>query len=126
MNEEEHWRQIPGFSAYEASTLGNIRRVVDFTGPGRRWPLPHTLKLSGEYIALRDDEGSYRQVRVARIIARVWIGKPPFNSAVAKHYDRDASNNEATNLAWALRPGRRADDRHGRRWMIVAKFAGVC
>lgn len=130
MNEQEHWRQIPGFSAYEASTFGNIRRVGAYTKQGRRWPLPHTIQphlgASGTrwYTTIVDDEGARREMLLAPLIALTWIGKPPYNTAVVVHLDRVDANNRADNLGWALRPAHRGLDPQ-RRWFIVARFAGV-
>jgi len=102
--QHEEWRLVLSLPAYEASSLGRMRRVP-FTGA-----MPHGgFRTYGgkEWFGAwsKVDERfqiTYRghSYKVARLICEAFHGPPPFPGAVCMHLDEDSRNNRADNLAW--------------------------
>lgn len=108
----EKWRNIPGLSHYQASSLGRVRsldRHLVFSGRWgsmRRFHRGRVLRLrprnngSGQtYWSFYSDGGAYAQVN--RAVAATFHGPPPSPSHEAAHLDGDTSNNRPENLAWS-------------------------
>ena len=96
----EKWREIPGYSAYEVSDLGRVRRRVSARG----WGAGHILRPAANrrhlYVMLSDGKGNTRKQYVHRLVALAFIGPPPFEGAYVLHHDDDPSNNTPANLYW--------------------------
>jgi hypothetical protein len=97
----EEWRPVPGYSAYEVSDQGRVRRRRGARG----WAAGHLLKpaeaRSGHrYVILAGDDGRTRKQFVHRLVATAFLGPPPFEGALVLHQDDDPSNNTAGNLYW--------------------------
>jgi hypothetical protein len=106
----EIWNSIPGYSRYEASTLGQIRNRV--TGK--------TLKpgpaVGGVYRTLDivDDSGRRASRYVHVLVAATFHGAKPFPAAQVRHLDGDGANNAAWNLSWGTAAQNAQDKRlHG-------------
>jgi hypothetical protein len=98
------WKQIPGFSSYEASDTGLIRRshAVSVRHPITMAPLrPRALKRGHSYVNIRNDDGVIKSVYVHRLIAMAFLGPPPSPKHQVAHWDGDATNNHLPNLRWA-------------------------
>ena len=113
------WRTIPGFGEYEVSNRGDVRRSV----PRTNWPAGHLLKparsKSGHlYVMLAARPGANRSTKqyVHRLVARAFLGEPPFPNACALHADDDPSNNSVANLRWGTRKDNYADRMKNRGW----------
>lgn len=90
--EEEEWRGIPGFSTWEASSLGRFRR----SGVER---IPFNGKKGRRYLELREP-GSKARGTAASFILLAFVGpRPPGYFAV--HLDDNLENERLDNLAWA-------------------------
>lgn len=102
------WKTIPGFSLYEISNTGLIRRSVKFDHkgkPGRRQKPGQTLKLNtggAHYLSatLASDDGYIGRVHSHRLVAIAFIGPPPFKGAKVLHKDDNKLNNSVENLYW--------------------------
>ena len=87
----EQWKKIPGFEAYEASTLGNIRNA-------RGHILKTWLDGGRHYYQIRFGRG--KNYSVHRLIALTFIpevdGKP-----YVDHINQNKTDNRVENLRWA-------------------------
>lgn len=100
----EVWKVAPGFSAYEVSSLGRIRRVREYETKGRRHDLPYILTPnSAGRVKLRSDKYRVVQVSLARLVALAF--NPPSRPRLTlRHADGDTHNMRADNLMWTLHP----------------------
>lgn len=89
IEEEEQWKDIPGFVGYEASTLGRVRNK-------------NSLKILGGSIII----SGYVKFHVGkstlahRLIASTWIPNPE-NKPTVNHKNSIRHDNRAENLEWA-------------------------
>jgi hypothetical protein len=96
------WRPVHGWTAYEVSNCGQVRRVKSGprTRPGR------LLKLSPTrygYLRVALYGGGRKQCcHVHSLVARAFIGECPPDMTV-DHLDGDKLNNHATNLEYVTR-----------------------
>lgn len=112
MGEAEEWRAVPGWSAYEVSSLGRVRRIVRATGfggggfRGVRKPYP------GEYghlwLMLRQD-GRRARFPVHRLVLLAFVGPQPSPRHQGAHNDGDPANNAPANLRWATQSENQMD-----------------
>jgi len=101
--EEEEWRDIPGFPGCQASSLGRVR-ADRYGRAGRVFRRLALMKPSeGGYgywvIGLRRGPGDIVQKRVHQWVALAFYGHPPAGHQV-RHLDGDRKNNRATNLKY--------------------------
>jgi len=113
----EIWRPIPGFDRYEASTLGQIRRIAR---PNGKPPLVMQLSPSGNGYRKVDlwQEGRRFRCFVHRLVFAAFRGDP--GDRLVDHRDRQRDNNRLDNLRCATFSQNRANSA-GR-----AQFRGVC
>jgi hypothetical protein len=100
---KERWREIPGFSWYEASDLGRIRSykpVNQYAEPPKRPKLMRTRRGTGGYlrVTMQDDKGEKRVVPVHLAVAWAWLGPP--RGRVVRHLDGDVTNVKKKNLKY--------------------------
>lgn len=114
----ERWRPVtyPGYGhLYEVSDLGRVRSLR-----GRRPRILSTHQPTNRYDLARlshpDHPGIPIQRGVHQLVARAFIGPPPFDGAIVRHLDGDTRNNHVTNLAW----GSQADNAADRRRHVAA------
>jgi len=105
---EECWRPAPGFPGYAVSSWGRVS--------GKRADILQQAASRGYHHVSLSVGGRVRTVRVAPLVARAFIGPPPFPGAQAAHNDGDRSNNRVSNIRWATAIDNQADvERHGNR-----------
>ncbi len=101
MSEQEVWKPIPGFSAYEVSSLGRVNRVK---AVGRRKP-PYMLQgcLNGNgyrLVHLRDENLKPHKVQITKVVAQVFLPNPEHHPCVrVKNGNKDDAR--AENLYWS-------------------------
>lgn len=111
---EEHWKTIPSFPLYQASSEGRIRRHPDhlwhcsgpFLAPGV------TKKGYLNYVLRRDN----RSVNVGGgpLVCEAFHGPKPSPDHEAAHEDGNPRNNRPDNLSWKTVSENHADKRrHG-------------
>lgn len=92
---EERWKGILGFSCYEASTSGRVRRKDN-----HRLLTPSPNILTGRlYICLVRDDGKRKNLQLARVIAQTFIEHDSEHNTV-NHKDGNILNNYVENLEW--------------------------
>lgn len=110
----EEWRTIPSFPAYEASSLGRIRRVGHFRwhGPGSILKTPISRCTGYQRVTLIGPFGR-TDVNVHVAVCEAFHGPRPNGMQVA-HSDGSRTNNKPSNLRWAT-PSENQKDRinHG-------------
>lgn len=116
----EIWKSIPGFSFYEASSLGRIRRSVGGNGAVSGRVLSPGV-VSGYLKVSPFINGVGKQVSVHRLVALAFHGVPDGERQV-NHIDGNKRNNTPSNLEWvtasenvrhAFRTGLRVSPRAG-------------
>ena len=116
--EKEIWKQIPGFSRYEASNLGNIR-THDWKGSGKTVVLrPAKSKKGYLGTVLIDDEGNKKSITVHRMVAFAFLGLPSNMSLTVNHKNHIKDDNRPENLEYmtALDNARDAWDNSLQKW----------
>jgi hypothetical protein len=95
-NPPEKWETIPGFSSYEASTLGGIRSVDRTLPDGRRrkgQPIATRVSNKGYVLVTMTDDHGRKQTRtVHTVVLTTFDGECP-PGMEARHYDDDPLNN---------------------------------
>lgn len=114
------WKLIDGFSAFEVSDTGKVRRIkAPKRGPGCSTPLPYSMlayKSNGGYWSYVLCEGKKRTAVAAHtLVCSAFHGPKPSRWHQVAHYDGNKNNNSMENLRWVL-PRENHDDkeRHGR------------
>jgi hypothetical protein len=97
----ESWRVIPGYSAYEVSDWGRVRRRQAKCG----WPAGHILhpgdsNARHRWVIIVGDDGRPKKQFVHRLVAMAFIGPSPFEGAMVLHHDDNPTHNRAENLYW--------------------------
>lgn len=101
---KERWRQIPGFSWYDVSSLGRIRSWKPnrpSQSKARTKPkLMRTREDRDGYprITLQDDNGKKRVVRVHILVARTFLG--PAKGRLVLHRKNNRKNPKLENLEY--------------------------
>jgi hypothetical protein len=108
---KEIWKPIPGYPWYEVSNLGRIKSLsrpstyikngVEITRIYKEKILQAKDNGQGYVpVTLTHEIKPNKQALVHRIVARVFLGKPPKNKRHVMHLDDVRHNNAATNLRW--------------------------
>lgn len=92
----EIWKQIPRFSRYEASNLGNIRSI-NYKNSGNKKILKPSFYNGYAQTMLLNDDGKYKSILVHRIIAITFIGDSLLE---INHIDGVKDNNKIENLEY--------------------------
>lgn len=96
----EQWKEIEGFSKYQASNLGRIRSK-NYKSSGIIKVLKPSISKDG-YLqtALLNDLGKYKSIKVHRIIALAFLG---YSELEVNHIDGVKDNNNIINLEYVTR-----------------------
>jgi HNH endonuclease len=101
------WKVIPGFSAYEVSDTGLVRRALSHTRQG--WHGKKRGDLLTPYIGkynrytMINDDGIKKYCNVHRLVLSTFIGPPPTLKHHSAHWDDNKRNNNLSNLRWATK-----------------------
>ncbi len=93
----DEWREIPGYTRYDASTIGNIRSRVN-----RKPRILKPFKIYSGYLLVRltPDDGSRprgRGLSVHRLVALTFLGESPLQ---VNHKNGDKTDNRLVNLEY--------------------------
>lgn len=121
--EQDQWREIPGFSAYEVSGAGAVRRrtaaASGYRLDGRK---------VGDAVAGHIDRDGYRRFRLIAddgsrkkrgghyLVLLAFKGPPPTKHHLPAHWDGVRTNNTLGNLRWATAFENSADMRRHGTW----------
>lgn len=130
-NREPPWKPIPGYTAYDASEDGKVRRAAD------------RFELTPSKSRLREDgacyftvsvvcpDGKRRNLYIHRLIALTFLGPWP-DGAVVAHKDDNPANNHVSNLYYATPQTNAADakrngvrDRERRQQLLAQRNADM-
>lgn len=111
-----NWKTIKGYSSYEVSDEGNVRRRVKahYFEAGR--PVKAQINSGNGYRCfwLVSDEGEKKFVRANRLVAIAFLGDPPTPKHQVAHNDGSRTNDQIANLRWATSKENHFDKRrHG-------------
>ena len=96
------WSPIPGFSRYEISDDGQVRRIAGLLKP--------TRSQSGHLkVTLYSDRGKPWRAGIHQIVARTFLGNPPQGKPYACHKNGIADQNTKENLYWGSAADNAAD-----------------
>lgn len=112
---ETAWRPIVGFSKYEVSTEGQVRRIARGNGTQVGRSLKSFPASDGYVSVSLYKDGKCRQMPVHRAVLFAFVGPPPRDGKwQGAHGDGNKSHNTLENLRWAT-PQENADDKiaHG-------------
>lgn len=109
--EKEVWRGIRGFSRYEVSNLGRVRRkaYIQKTKTGKKRPMASKIcgaKVKGNSsrsVTLFDADGFLETRRICDLVAEAFLPQPSFNASV-KRKDGVMQNDRVDNLEWVRIP----------------------
>jgi len=98
---KETWKKIPGFSYYQASSLGRLK-TFNWKNAGREKIMKPALDNGGYLRTMlkRDTDGKFCTIKVHRIIAGTFIANPE-GKATVNHKNGIKSDNRVSNLEWA-------------------------
>lgn len=112
----EEWRPVPGWDAYEVSSLGRVKRVKAASGtrPGAIRKTP--LNEHGYPVVMLRQDGRHKGFLVHRLVCEAFIGPQPDGRPCVAHNDGNPLNCTPENLRWASQ-AENLDDcvRHGTR-----------
>ncbi len=125
-NPIEEWRVVDGFTDYEVSDQGHVRRRTDSIRVHHQTGRLFVMYESGRLKLASPDRNGYLTVRLTNgtvsrlcfvniLVCAAWHGPRPSRDHHAAHWDGDSLNNHPCNLRWATRAENEADKlRHGR------------
>lgn len=110
----EVWRPTVGFSNYEVSNLGRVRRsVAGVSGATLGRVLRLTSQPSGHWYVTMSHGGRVTKQRIHRMVLTTFVGPCP-PGMEGCHNDGDPANNRLDNLRWDTPVANAADKkRHG-------------
>jgi hypothetical protein len=113
------WKSIPGFSKYEISSTGQVRRafydVAIYKGmAGNRLKPLAKLKLQRHIngylcVSLIDDNGKIKTMLPHQMVAVAFHGPKPSPQHQAIHWDDNKQNNWYKNIRWGTQVDNEAD-----------------
>jgi len=97
--EEERWVSIEGFSKYEVSELGRVRRHRK--KGDRILPQHKNHNCLSMFVNMVNDKGEWKTAPVARLVLRHFVGG---DGLYVRYKDYDHSNCQLSNLSWSNDP----------------------
>lgn len=111
--ENETWKQIPGFEDYSVSNFGRVMRSL--SGDSNAAQAGKILKPTfggasrgyDRVTLYRDGQPTFHSVH--RLVLLAFVGPPPTPDHLGAHNDGDTRHNRPENLRWALPKENSAD-----------------
>ena len=97
---QETWKVIPGWAAYEVSSVGRVRRIISIGG--RVFETPKLLKPSPSKSYLSVTllmSGVKRRVFIHHLVLEAFVSAKP-DGLECRHLDGNSTNNTVGNLCW--------------------------
>lgn len=111
----ETWKPAIGFSSYEVSSIGRVRRVVTKKRYIAGMILSPKQRSKGhmEYRLVADD-GKQKDILAHRLVALTFLGSCPSRGYIVCHNNGKPDDNRVENLRWATNSDNQLDRRkHG-------------
>jgi HNH endonuclease/NUMOD4 motif len=108
------WRTVPGYTAYEVSESGDVRRIESYPAHLAGRLMSPYLDEDG-YLALnlrRAGSGGRKKFFIHQLVALAFISERPSVDHEVAHGDGVKSNNHFSNLRWATRTENENDKLH--------------
>jgi HNH endonuclease/NUMOD4 motif len=115
LTEAEEWRDIPGWSDYQVSNIGRVRRrVARHCAPAGLVRVGYPGDFGHLRLTLRDQDGRRKNFGIHRLVLLAFVGPPPTPKHEPAHWNGNPSDNTLGNLRWATPAENQADKvRHG-------------
>ena len=97
--EEERWVPIEGFSKYDVSNLGRVRRHRK--KGDRVLPQHKNRNCLSMFVNMVNDKGEWKTAPVARLVLHHFVGG---DGLYVRYKDYDHSNCQLSNLSWSNDP----------------------
>jgi len=101
------WRTCEGFSNYEVSNFGDVRRSIHKNPKGGGWrqkrPGDELKVCFGKlypYVHIVNDDGVLKTKRVSNLVCTAPFGHPPLDKPNALHKNDNPGDNHSSNLYW--------------------------
>lgn len=108
VNQEEEWRDIPGYPGYQVSDFGNVRSFKNRNGRGRpgqtyrQHKIKPSVQFRGRLYAHLSANNKSRGFAIHRLVLLAFVGPCP-EGMEACHNDGNHLNNHFSNLRWDTR-----------------------
>lgn len=113
---ENEWRVIPGYSKYEASVSGTVRRARYGHGSQAGKVLkPKVAKWGHLYVNLSNDEGEIKTVGVHVAVCLAFHGPQPSPAHIACHDNDIVTDNTPGNVYWGTHSKNALDRERNKR-----------
>ena len=96
------WRTVPGYSAYEVSVDGVVRRCQGFRCRRAHRVLVPFIRPNGYAQVILYRDGRRQRFGVHQLVALAFLGPKPSPLHQVAHLDGQRLNNHVSNLAWLL------------------------
>lgn len=110
------WQPIPGYSKYEVSEFGSVRRAKaghgSLVGKVLR---PKVVKSGHLYLKLSDDDGNIKSIGVHTVVCLAFNGPRPSNWHIVCHRNDVVTDNTRTNVYWGTHRANAIDRETNRR-----------
>lgn len=106
MSGAERWLPVVGYEGlYEVSDQGRVRSVDRIGGRGRRYcgrirKIRASSQSKGRRVVDLSKDGILRTHLAHRLVARAFIGAPPFDGALVRHLNDIPGDNRVENLSY--------------------------
>ena len=121
MKARSEWKPIPGYSKYEVSSSGHVRRSASGRGSMPGHILAHKISKSGHhYVNIAKDGERTKPVAVHRAVCLAFNGLPPTQEHVVCHRNDVKSENTRDNLYWGTHQDNAED-----RWRNDRDFSRI-
>jgi hypothetical protein len=96
---KEVFKEVQGYKGYFVSNKGRVKymRLLKSGKYSERYLTCDPDKMS---VRLKNDDGTYRSVKLANVVAESFLGEPSKGRRRVRHIDGNPQNNTVTNLAW--------------------------
>ena len=114
--EISEWRAIPGWTNYEVSEFGQVRRAIAIRISPKHSLLKSFLRNGYPTVSLcfGGGTGKARKFLIHRLVAAAFLDPPPTVEYEVAHNDGNRQNLHYSNLRWATRVENEADKKiHG-------------
>ena len=98
----DSWKAVPGWTGYEVSAFGQVRRIGSAKGAVAGRLLRQLRNRKTGYLSVcLSAHSAQKRIDVHRLVAVAFLGPQPSARHLVAHNDGRRTNNVVTNLRWA-------------------------